>query len=326
MKIIVALDGSPSSEPAFEALKKLKWPGGTEIKLLAVVSKSDDASGFAGKRSASATEHDREIVEGATETLESMAQKLRTQLPQCIITDEVRQGDAKSKIVEQAEDWTAELIVMGSRGIKGIQSMLLGSVSQSVVAQSPCPVIVARSGGEQASGFKNVLLTVDNSPYSRAMLDWVKCIDWGTGTKFTLITIVPNLIDSVEVAVSGAGAEGLVVRHQMTMNSASEELERLAQELAEHIGDNGRVSSQVGEGDPREVILSTASGLSADLIVMGSHGRTGLNKLFMGSVSQAVAMHAPSSVAIVRGLIPSGQAKPQQTGMFSIVPGKERLD
>ena len=95
----------------------------------------------------------------------------------------------------------------------------------------------------------------------------------------------------------------------------------MAQELAAKVGAD-RVSIEVGEGDPREAILNIAATSSSDLIVMGSHGRTGLTKIFMGSVSQAVSVHAPCAVAIVRGIVPKGKTTMQQTGMFAL-PGKK---
>ena len=60
------------------------------------------------------------------------------------------------------------------------------------------------------------------------------------------------------------------------------------------------VTTAVVEGDPRTALIDGASQWHADLIMVGSHGRTGLNRLLMGSVSDAVASHAPCSVQIVR--------------------------
>jgi nucleotide-binding universal stress UspA family protein len=98
---------------------------------------------------------------------------------------------------------------------------------------------------------------------------------------------------------------------------AKTELTKLSTDLAASVGAKN-VTIEVGEGDPKDVILNIATAWSADLIVMGSHGRTGLDKLLLGSVSQAVALHAPCSVAIIRGIIAKGKSQQRQTGMFSM--------
>ncbi|MBX9691532.1 MAG: universal stress protein [Cyanobacteria bacterium] len=316
MKIIVALDGSPSAEAAFDTLGKLKWPNGTEIKLLAVVAAVE---GFGAKRTESAAKHQQDFVEVATEAIEELAQTIRANLSHCIITTEVVRGDAKSRIVEAAQQWQANLVIMGSRGRKELESMFLGSVSQAVILQSPCPVIVARSVEDPDESYRTIIVTVDNSPYSRAMLDWMTTLEWDTKTNFRIVTIVPPLIDTFRDLESGANASGLMSRHSETMDSAKAELQQFASRLISHVGAN-RVTMQVAEGDPREVILTIAADSGADLIVLGSHGRTGLDRILIGSVSQAIAMHAPCSVAIVRGLVPKGKGKSQPTGVFSVIP------
>jgi nucleotide-binding universal stress UspA family protein len=67
-----------------------------------------------------------------------------------------------------------------------------------------------------------------------------------------------------------------------------------------------QVTTATKEGDPRTILIDAASEWHADLIMVGSHGRTGLNRLLMGSVSEAIARHAPCSVQIVR--VPKGEA------------------
>ncbi len=303
MKIIVAIDGSQGSEATVDALENIQLASGTEVKLLIVIEPYKDALVL------------------ATEALKGMSEELQKRLVGCTVTYEVAQGDAKSQITEIAKQWSATLIIMGSRGKKGLELMLMGSVSQGVLTQAPCPVIIAKTSDVKniKNGFKNILITVDNSDFSQAALSWLSGIQWGPNTQFKLVTIVQPLVDSFDSVGNITDATLLTRQHDDLIELAKTELDKLATELATSVGQQN-VTNEVGEGEPKDAILNIAAAWSADLIVMGSHGRTGLDKLLLGSVSQAVALHAPCSVAIVRGIITKGQNKQRQTGLFSSMP------
>ncbi len=301
MKIVVAIDGSQSSEAAVDALTNIQLAPGTEVRLLIAIEPYQDA------------------IAKATDALKGMANELQNKLVGCTVTYEVAQGDAKTRITEIAKGWSANLIIMGSRGRKGLEVMLMGSVSQGVLTQSPCPVIIAKAveTHDPKNGFKNILITVDNSAYSKAALSWLQGIHWAPETKFKVATIVQPLVDSFDSVGSITDATNLTRQHDDLIGMAKSEVTKLSADLAAAVGPKN-VSIEVGEGDPRDVIINIATSWKADLIVMGSHGRTGLDKFLLGSISQAVALHAPCSVAIVRGIIAKGKGQQRQTGMFSV--------
>lgn len=303
MKVIVAIDGSQSSEHAIDALINMEIPPGSEIKLLIAVEPYEDA------------------IAKSSEALQAMAAELQAKLVTHTVKFEVAQGDAKSRIIEVAKDWSADLIVMGSRVRKGLELVLIGGVSQGVLTQSPCPVVLAKAPARQnlMSAFKNILVTVDNSDYTKAALTWISTMQWRADTNFRLLTIVPLMSASFEL-IGDPNADALnLSRHREDLVSlANTELSKIAAELSTGLGSQN-VTTKVGEGDPKDLILANAEEWPADLIVMGSHGRTGLDKLLLGSVSQAVALRAPCSVAIVTGLIAKGgKGQQRQTGMFTI--------
>jgi nucleotide-binding universal stress UspA family protein len=108
----------------------------------------------------------------------------------------------------------------------------------------------------------------------------------------------------------------LMMQQDATVALAETELQKVAKELSDTVKAEN-INMQVSVGDPRECILQAAETYGADLIVMGSHGRTGLTKFFIGSVSQAVAVHAPNSVVIIRGVVPKGKmGQLNQSGLF----------
>ncbi len=329
MRILAAVDGSTQSEAALEALGSFKWAAGTEIVLFTVMKAAEIRLPFGRRAPDQASGADNKAF--VSQSLQNMAAQLQQKLPGCRVSFEVAHGDAKTEILNGAKAHAADMILMGSRGHRGMELMLLGSVSQAVLMQGQCPVVIVKSEATEAPnsapdlahGFKNVLITVDNSPYSRAALMWAKTLEWPSDTRFKLITVVTPVTDAFALEENAARA-GMIIREHDSLHAiARTELEEMATELVDIVGP-GRVTTQVGEGDPREVILHTAGAWGADLIVMGSHGRTGLTKLFLGSVSHAVAVHGYCSVAIVKGIVPKGQGLRQQTtGMFKLPDMKE---
>jgi nucleotide-binding universal stress UspA family protein len=328
MKILAAVDGSFQSEAAMSALAGFKWAGGTEIILFTVLKGAEFGLPFGRKNTQTAPTAENLAQTG--ESLKVMAATLESNLSGCRVRYLIAQGDPKNEILDAARDNAVDIILMGSRGHKGMDLILLGSVSQAVLMQAQCPVIIVKS--DQAVepnlhlGFKNVLITVDNSPYSKAALNWAKNLKWPADTRFKLLTVVQPLTDSFASEESAVRANALTRQHDSLYAMARTTVEDMAQELIGEFG-VGKVTTQVSEGDPREAILHVGGAWGADLIVMGSHGRTGLTKLFLGSVSHAVAVQGYCSVAIVKGIVPRGQGGQQQTGMFKIpdqVPERNR--
>ncbi|MBX9689365.1 MAG: universal stress protein [Candidatus Obscuribacterales bacterium] len=328
MKIVAAIDGTKHSRIACDAILGVKWPEDTEIKLLTVLKADETVMPFAAINAAARSNKAAdEMLHAADSGLKQMETELQ-QLSGCHVYHEVAQGDAKSAIVETAKSWNADLIVMGSRGNKGMELFLLGSVSQGVLMQSPCPVIIVKSNSDTEKslqkGFKKILLAVDNSPYSQAAMGWIKSMRWDENSQFKIMTVVAPLSEAFVDEQNASRSSALMIEHDAIIDLAKSDLQVQSNDLSNKVG-TGKVTFDVGEGDPREVILQKAESWGADLIVMGSHGRTGLSKLLMGSVSQAVAVHSPCSVAIVRGLVPKGQNMPMQaTGRFKL-PSKEEL-
>jgi nucleotide-binding universal stress UspA family protein len=316
MKIIVATDGSNTSRAAIEALVGTRWSPGTEIKLMNAIRPTDIGMPLL-TFGASQSGEPHDLVKQREKMLESLAAEVHEKLPHCKVTIELASGDAKACVVDAAKEWPADMVLLGSRGHKGLELILLGSVSQGIVMSSPCPVVIVKSGpGASHGGFRKVLLTIDSSPYARAALDWVLRLQWCEDTVFKLITAIPphpsKLFDAASV---GEGAGSLAAYHDQLRATAANELQLFADELEKAFGPD-KVSIEVGAGDPREVILEIADAFPADLIVMGSHGTTGLTRLLMGSVSQTIAVQSPHSVAVIRGKLPRSKDPNARTGAF----------
>jgi nucleotide-binding universal stress UspA family protein len=141
-----------------------------------------------------------------------------------------------------------------------------------------------------------ILIGVDDSPHSHAALDYVKKMKWPAGTKFIVLSacqpqVVAYSMADVGVASWMQAAEGERVK----------EHEELAARVEKDLQGAGLATeARVFQGDPREALIMTATAENADLLVVGSHGRSGIGKLLMGSVASHVVTHAPCSVMVVK--------------------------
>jgi len=136
MRILLAIDDSKFSEAATQAVIAQFQPQGTEIKLLNVVDlvlpiPTSDAAGFREE----SLRRGQEVVRRAEQALSNAGFKVST---------DVEEGDPKSKIIDQANRWNAELIVLGSHGRRGIERFLMGSVAEAVTRHAHCSVQIIR--------------------------------------------------------------------------------------------------------------------------------------------------------------------------------------
>lgn len=144
-----------------------------------------------------------------------------------------------------------------------------------------------------------VMLAVDDSDHSEYALESVVKRPWAPGTQFLVFMVCepyhPDFAGWDEHAVEQA--KQYARRLETTANAY---VEKCANRIKEAVPDCSVESEVIESGRIKETIIQRASTWSAELIVMGSHGRTGLERFLLGSVSQAVVSHAPCSVEIVK--------------------------
>ena len=214
----------------------------------------------------------------------------------------VLHGRPASRIVEAAEDFAAELIVVGSRGHGTIASMILGSVSAEVADHAHCPVLVARS-----TGLTRVILGVDGSGFARTAESVVEA--WPI---FKNAAIEATSVAQVALPWTAGLAIGFYEPPGAEMADIKEpivaEMRGFADQATGRLKGAGlRASSHVVTGSPAAALIQAAEEHQADLIVVGTHGSTGLTRAIVGSVARNVMLHAKCSVLFVRE-IKSGEA------------------
>lgn len=143
-----------------------------------------------------------------------------------------------------------------------------------------------------------ILVAVEDSQCSQAAVDAVADRSWPEGTQFKVVSVVDVLIAQFGFADAYA-VESILAAQKAVQDQRQHLIDKQVKRLGVLFG-QGRVSGELFEGDAAEVIIEQAKSWRADLIVLGTHGRTGLQKFFIGSVAEKVLSNAPCSIEIVK--------------------------
>jgi len=289
MKVLIALDGSPASDVSVQEASSRTWPEKSEFTLVTAV----DPFFFVRSPMLLA-----EAKKSAEEALEDNAQRLRAagwQTATSVVVENPRHV-----IYRLAEESKVDLIMLGSRGHNTIERLLLGSTAQAVLRHAHCSVELVRaprSKSAMSSRAMKILIPTDGSECAQSALKSFAARPWPTGSQFKVISCpeYPVLLGEYPFFVQEDLSEIL---------KASEDHARASIEKAIAFlqTSNRTVQTEVTEpkDTPANAILSAAEKWQSDLIVIGSHGRRGFDRLILGSVSDSVAMHAHCSVEVVR--------------------------
>ena len=141
-----------------------------------------------------------------------------------------------------------------------------------------------------------VIIGIDDSPFSRTAVDYVRDAPWPANSRFIVLSAAP--LETVAYSVMDVGAVSLV--QEVQKEQVTKHREVVAHVERELRGVGLATVGRVERGDPGEVIVNAALSEGADLVIVGSHGRTGLRKLVLGSVAGHVVTRAPCSVLVVK--------------------------
>jgi len=205
-------------------------------------------------------------------------------------------GFADEALVTAARDLSADLLVAGSHGHRGLGRALLGGVVEHVVRMASCPVLVTRGAAEAADdGYKRVLVATDFSDPAERGLDLaLEMVAAGGSVElvhFWQMPVVPRTHARDEVDATLAEVRAGMEQHGR---------QRGADALAARDTSRVQVRYALREGDTRDGIVDLARIAASDLVVIGSHGRRGLRRFKLGSVAEYTVRHAPCSVLVAR--------------------------
>ena len=300
MRILIAVDTVATTELLMNAFAARPWPRGTVARVVSVVE--DEAIPQEVWRAAKfKAEAVRLEMRRRGEQLSALTvEPLRWLGVEADVT--VLRGDPQWLIPFEARKWAADLILIRAHNRTDFRNWMLGSVAKSVARNAPCSVEVIRalSGRRRDSdGGMRILLATDGSGHSEEAVRAVAERPWPNHTEVKVMSMVNPVAYSFEEL--GLYRGGKTERAHRVINEAARVL----------TGAGLRVTAEVVAGRPARRIVRAAREMGADLIVVGTEDRGGLNRLLRGSVSEDVAGAAHCSVSIVRRGSGAGSAHGQ---------------
>ena len=289
MRVLIAADGMTPEVASARAAAARPWPAGSSFCLLNVLDP------YPFNRAPLFLDRAKERV---LLNLDCASRSLRQ--AGWNTTTEIYLGSPRRGVNRFARDWKADLLMVGCNDVSDLTRLFLGSTAQSVVRHAPCSVEIVRPsrgrGDAGRQGGMRILIATDGSEFSLTALRSVANRPWPAGS-VTKVISVPEFILFKDPSY-------LETHEAKDLNKGSMEDAKLSVAAGVGIlsGSELKVCSDVlrFEDRPYLVILNEAETWQADMIVVGSHGRSGFDRVIMGSASEAVALHAKCSVEVIR--------------------------
>jgi len=284
-RLLLATDGSEFSEGAVREAIRIAGACASKLTIVSVIETNPEYEALAP----GAMEKTEKEVRAK---LEAIQERVRKEGVICDLV--IHEGeDSYRYIVDEANKQKITMIIMGRRGRRGFKRLVMGSTTSWTIGHSHCSVLVVPRAAEV--GFTNILLATDGSRTSAAAASEAIGIAQRNRSTLTVISVVPSEFlppTDIELAMS---RREMIADRELT---EAEKSVRTVKEAAEKAGVT--VKAFVMSGKPADAIVETAKEKKSGLIILGSHGRTGLEKLLMGSVAERVIVLSDSAVMVVK--------------------------
>jgi nucleotide-binding universal stress UspA family protein len=296
MKILIGYDGSECAKAALDDLRLAGLPAEAETIVLSVADVwlwPDDESGPPPvKVDMIGLEKARSEALKAVERAQGLAVEARDSLKKQFAGWDVRaESEADSPawaLIKRADQWEPDLTVVGSHGRSALGRFVLGSVSQKVLNESGRPVRIARGRANRGDSPPRIVIGTDGSRWADTAIQTVADRNWPAGTEVRLVA-VPELTLFVTPEWVADLSEDEQIWARKVIESGEIKLRDAG--LA--------VSSLIKRGDAKRTLVQEAEAWRADCVFLGARGVRGVGRLFLGSVSSAVAARAHCSVEVV---------------------------
>ncbi|HLY21507.1 MAG TPA: universal stress protein [bacterium] len=299
-RILVPLDGSRLAEWVLPPAASLARHLGARLTLLHVTERDAPPSVHGERHLTRIDESDRYLAEVAARCGAAGVETETHVHPN-------PEGNVTQSIVAHAADLDADLIVLATHGAGGARRALFGSVAQQVLRRGDRPVLLIRppeSGAvppidRNGLTLHKMLLPLDGEPAAEAALPFAGTFARAYGAEIVLLRVVPTLST---IAGERASAAKLVpTAAAATLDYEEGEAQRYLRTIADLIRAVGiGVSWAVARGDAAQGVLDEAAASGAELLIMASHGRTGLSAVFTGSVASKVVGRYAGPILLVR--------------------------
>lgn len=210
---------------------------------------------------------------------------------------EVLQGEPYRTIVDYAETYDVDLVIMPTHGRRGLERFLLGSTTERVVRRSEAPVLTIRPDDDVTVRYpyRRVLVPTDGSDPASAALD----VGLGVADAASAAVHLLSVVD-----VTSLGVDVRADLQTAALEESAHEIVDRAAERATAAGFEPTTAVEFG-GSVTRVIRSYVTANDVDLVVVGTHGRTGFDRYVLGSVAEGLVRTAPVPVLTVRGPVES---------------------
>jgi nucleotide-binding universal stress UspA family protein len=284
-RVCVGTNFSPEADLAVQSAVTLARVTGAHLDLVHVVHRPAlyervlhrHATGD-GELAARAVEHMRQSTSGPA-------------FAGLAVDHHVRVGTPFAELIACCRELGGGLLVVGARKRSGLTDFLLGSTAERVLRKAEVPVLLARRALAETPAC--ILAPTDFSDASRAALDEAVALARRWHARLVLLHVIEPIVQAYAWATDLAGGEIYVIE--------PEELQPEWDALIKALDLNGvRWEQQTIKGEVSTTVAAAGQSLKADLIVMGTHGRTGLTHALLGSVAEGVARIADTIVLTVR--------------------------
>ena len=278
-KILVAIDGSESSKNALKQAIKLAYDEKCWITVVSVVPPYEGELELVGVKNI------RAAIRKPCEDALVEAEKISETEGRSIKTV-CEEGEPHERIVDLADAENCDLIIMGRRGLRRLERVLVGSVTARVIGYTHKDVLVVPR--DTTIDRQRILIATDGSKYSKTAIE--KAIDFAKsyGGELKVISVVD--VPPEFYAESPKTVDEMIKKAKGYVEDVKKQAE------AEGV----KAEQFIREGESYQVITNIEREQNVGTIVMGSHGRTGLKRLLMGSVTEKVIGHSPCPVLIVK--------------------------
>ncbi len=294
--LLVPLDGSRLAESALVPAARLAGRMDALLTLVHVIEKNAPSEVHSERHLVSPEEASAYLEEVARLSLLS-GLRVETHVHTAEVSDVAR------SITEHSAELAPDLIVMSTHGRGGARRLFFGGIAQQVIARGATPVLMVKptergvSAGPDAE-WRTILAPIDGDPSHERGLPIAASIAQAFRCRLELLMVVPRVaeLSGLQAAASILLPGATRVKLEMEKAGAQDYLDKRVQELKKS---GVMAGSEASRGDPARAIVRAARRLSADLIVMGTHGRAGTDAFWAGSVAARVVSRAQAPLLLV---------------------------
>ncbi len=295
-KMLIPLDGSKTAEAVLPYARTLARKVNLPVELLGVV----DIADLATQVSRGSARYFDSLISDSVQSSEAYLNRIAATFPKSNVKCTTEKGRPEEVILEKASEKTT-LVTMATHGRSGINRFLLGSIAEKVLRAATSPILLVRAtegiNNDGEATLNSVVVPLDGSELAETVLSEVRALARELGLEVILLRAY-----KVPANIYAAPEEYYPVQYEEIKTELRDEAKNYLEKKAEELRRFGiaKVSYLTPEGLAADEIMALGRKLPDNLIAMCTHGRTGLGRWVLGSVTESVVRHSGDPVLVVR--------------------------